>query len=68
MELYDLCRKVTEELERRHADDPMGLVLAKGGLARQTGFLASLVTGSDPDDPEKIVRLREAAADMQIHV
>ncbi|MGB4441217.1 MAG: hypothetical protein WBJ62_03220 [Coriobacteriia bacterium] len=68
MELYQICRRVSEELERRHAGDPMGLVLAKGELARQTGFLAGLVGRSDPDDPEKIGKLRQAAAAMNIYV
>lgn len=63
-----MCRKVSEELERRYAGDPMGLVLAKGEMARQTGFLAGLVGPSDPDDPEKIGKLRQAAAAIHIHV
>lgn len=63
-----MCRKVNEELERRHAGNPMGLVLAKGDMARKTGFLSALVGPSDPDDPEKIGRLREAAAADGIHV
>jgi hypothetical protein len=68
VELYEMCRKVSEELERRHAGNPMGLVVAKGELARQTGFLAGLVGRSDPDDPEKIRRLRDAAAGIHIYV
>ena len=63
-----MCRKVSEELERRHAGDPMGLVLAKGEMARQTGFLAGLVGPSDHDDPGKIAALRHAAAAVNIHV
>ncbi|MRS12248.1 MAG: hypothetical protein EG823_04150 [Actinobacteria bacterium] len=63
-----MCRRVGEELERRHAGDPMGLVMAKGELARQTGFLAGLVARSDPDDPEKIKQLRKAAAGIGIYV
>ncbi|MBN2846975.1 MAG: hypothetical protein JXP72_00795 [Coriobacteriia bacterium] len=64
MELYDLCMRVNAEIERRHAGDAMGLVRAKGELAKSTGFLVGLVTPRDPDDPEKIKRLREAATGM----
>lgn len=66
MELYELCRTVTEELERRHEGDAFALVMAKGAMARETGFLAALVTPRDPDDPEKIRKLKRAAANAGI--
>lgn len=68
MELYELCQRVNAELERRHAGDPMGLVRAKGELARQTGFLAGLITRTDHNDPEKVRRLRDAASSLGITV
>ncbi len=66
MKLYELCRAVTEELERRHEGDAFGLVMAKGAMARETGFLVALVGPRDPDDPEKIQKLKQAAASAGI--
>ncbi|MCE5202732.1 MAG: hypothetical protein ABFC80_01790 [Coriobacteriales bacterium] len=66
MRLYDLCRHVSAELEKRYTNDPMGLLRAKGELATRTGFLAGLVGPNDPEDPEKVRRLREAAEAMGI--
>jgi hypothetical protein len=66
--LYDLSVRVTAQLEEAHAGDPIGLVRAKGELATRTGFLVSLIDPRDPDDPEKVVRLRQAAAAIGIYV
>lgn len=66
MKLYELCRAVTEELERRHEGDAFALVMAKGAMARETGFLVALVTPRDADDPEKIYKLKQAAANAGI--
>jgi len=66
VKLYELCRAVTEELERRYENDAIGLVMAKGAMARETGFLVALVGPKDPDDPEKIYKLKQAAANAGI--
>ncbi len=65
-DLYDLCSRVTAHLERAHAGDPMGLIRAKGELATHTGFLVSMVTRGEADDPIKIARLRDALDDLGI--
>lgn len=66
-ELYTLARMVNAELEVKHPD-AIALMMAKGRLASQTGFLVSAVQPSDPDDPERIVRLRNAARDLGIAI
>ncbi len=63
-----MCRHVSQELERRYSTDPMGLIRAKGELATITGFLAGLVGPNDPDDPEKVRRLRDAATTLGIAI
>lgn len=68
LKLYDMCRRVSDALERQYSTDPMGLIRAKGELATITGFLAGLVGPNDLDDPEKIRRLREAATTLGITV
>ena len=65
-ELYRLASRITELLESRHRDDMIGLVRAKGEVAVRTGFLVTLITPHDPDDPEKLRLLREAAIAMDI--
>ncbi len=65
-ELYQLAQRVTEFLELQHRDDMIGLVRAKGEVAMRTGFLVTLITPHDPDDPEKLRLLREAAVAMNI--
>jgi len=67
-ELYLLATTVTSRLEQTHAGDAIGLIRAKGALATKTGFLVSLITPNDPDDSDKIARLREAAKEMGIAV
>jgi hypothetical protein len=44
----------------------MALLRAKGELATKAGFLVTLVAHSDPDDPEKLRRLRAAACELGI--
>ncbi len=66
--LYSLARDVGASLESVYADDPIGLIRAKGALATHTGFLVSLIGPHDPDDPEKISKLRQAAHDLGITI
>ena len=65
--LFDMCRRATTRLESTHAE-PMALLRAKGELATKAGFLVTLVAHSDPDDPEKMHRLREAAFELGIEL
>ena len=67
-ELYRLAIDVSSRLEQQYAGDPIGLIRAKGLLATKTGFLVSLISPSDHDDPEKVRLLRSAAADLGIAV
>ena len=46
----------------------MALLRAKGELATKTGFLVTLVTPADPDDPEKVRRLLAAATELGINL
>lgn len=66
--LHDLAESVTRHVEAAHAGDPIGLVRAKGELATRAGFLVTMVGRADADDPEKIARLRTAAAQLGIPV
>jgi hypothetical protein len=59
--LYALCQRITTHLESEHAGNPLGLIRAKGELATQVGFLVSLVTPYDAEDPTKLAALEKAA-------
>ncbi|MDH4139179.1 MAG: hypothetical protein OEV43_01255 [Coriobacteriia bacterium] len=58
--LYDYCTKIQSHIER----EGMDLFRVRGELALRVGFLISLVEPEDPDDPEKVKALREAAQDV----
>jgi hypothetical protein len=64
--LFQLCKRVGEQLEATHAGDPMALLRAKGQLATKAGFLVTMVSPADPNDPDKIARLHIAAAELGI--
>ncbi len=67
-QLHSIAVAVIRQLEARYVDDPMGLIRAKGELASRTGFLVALVGAADADDPDRITRLKEAAAELGIAV
>jgi hypothetical protein len=67
-ELYLLASAITRHLGVLHANDSIGLIRAKGTLATRTGFLVSLISPNDPDDPEKVQLLRQAATELGIDV
>lgn len=67
-ELFRLCKQVGERLEAAHGADPMGLLRAKGELATKAGFLVTMVTPNDVDDPDKMRRLVRAAAELGIDI
>jgi hypothetical protein len=53
---------MNEALEAKHVGEPLELIRAKGMVATKVGFLVSMVTPNDPDDPEKIAALKGAAS------
>lgn len=65
--LFDLSQQVMKEVESRY-QNPMEQLRAKGEIARSAGFMVSLVTPGDPDDSEKISKLRSAAYEFGIRV
>lgn len=67
-ELFRLCKRVGEQLEATHRGDPMGLLRAKGELATKAGFLVTMVSPGDADDPDKTLRLHRAAAELGIEL
>lgn len=58
--LYDYCDRIQKHIETNNLD----VFKTRGALAMKCGFLISLVTPNDPDDPTKIAALREAARDV----
>ncbi len=65
--LFDLSQRLMKEMEARYPD-PMDLLRAKGEAASTAGFMISLVSSGDADDPERIARLREAAHGLGIEL
>lgn len=63
--LYDSCQYIIREIDARGLDP----YKSRGALALETGFLISSVTPDQPDDPQKVAALRDAAAKiLQINV
>ncbi len=58
--LYDYCQEIQQHIERNQLD----VFKSRGELALRCGFLVSLIGPNDPDDPDKIRALREAARDV----
>jgi hypothetical protein len=63
--LCDMSQKLMREIETRYPN-PMDLLRAKGAIASSAGFMVSLVSADDIDDPMKIAKLREAALEQGI--
>jgi hypothetical protein len=59
---------VGERLEIIHAGNPIALLRAKGELATKAGFLVTMVSAADPNDIDKIIRLRRAATELGIPI
>ncbi len=66
--LFDTCSRAAQALEAKYAGDPMGLIRAKGDLAKQAGFMVTMVGPHDSDNPDQIARLRQAATALGISV
>ena len=58
--LYEACQTVIRQIEARGLDT----YRCRGALAMETGFLVSAVGPNDPDDPERVARLRDAAMSL----
>ncbi len=56
-QLYDYCEKVHQHIESRGLD----VFKTRGAIALRAGFLMTLIGPDDPDDPQKIAALKEAA-------
>jgi len=58
--LYDYAQQIQQHIERNKLD----VFKTRGEIALRCGFLISIIRPDDPDDPEKIQQLAEAARDM----
>lgn len=58
--LYDYCQQIQRHIEANNLD----VFKSRGELALRCGFLVSLIGPDDPDDPEKIEALRNAAREV----
>ena len=58
--LSDYC----EQIERHIESNGLDVFKTRGALAMKCGFIITLIHEDDPDDPEKIERLRQAALDV----
>jgi len=58
--LYDGCQKISDYIDRNGLD----VFKTRGAVAMKTGFLITLVTPDDPDDPAKIQSLKDAAREV----
>lgn len=55
--LYSYCAEVQRYIDAKGLD----VFKTRGALAIECGFLITLVSESDPDDPQKLESLRRAA-------
>lgn len=55
--LYDYAVRIQQHIEASGQD----VYKTRGALAMKAGFIITLIQPTDPDDPEKIRALREAA-------
>ena len=58
--LYDNCKKIEAHIEHNQLDE----FKTMDKLAMKCGFLVALIRPDDPDDPEKIRSLNEAAIEV----
>ncbi len=64
-ELYNVCQRLMQKAEAANPE-PMALLKVKGQIAREAGFMVSLVSANDADDPVKIEGVRRAARSLGI--
>jgi hypothetical protein len=58
--LYDDCTLIQQHIEKEGLD----VFRTRGELAMRCGFLITLVKPEDPDDPQKIKALEDAAREL----
>jgi hypothetical protein len=58
--LYDYAQRIQRHMDANNLD----VFKTRGALALQCGFLITLVQPTDPDDPEKVANLKQAAQDV----
>lgn len=55
--LYDYSQRIEEHIQRNNLD----VFKTRGAIAMRAGFIISLITPTDPDDPVKVAALKSAA-------
>jgi hypothetical protein len=58
--LYDDCTAIQHHIDQQGLD----VFRTRGELAMRCGFLITLVKPDDPDDPQKIKALEDAAKEL----
>jgi len=58
--LYDYCQQIQTHIESNNLD----VFKSRGELALRCGFLVSLIGPDEPDDPQKMESLRQAAREV----
>jgi hypothetical protein len=58
--LYDDCARIQQHIDAQGLD----VFRTRGELAMRCGFLITLIKPEDPDDPQKIKALEDAARDL----
>ncbi len=58
--LYDYCSQIQTYIERNNLD----VFKARGELALRCGFLISLIGPDEPDDPQRIQAIKDAAQSL----
>jgi hypothetical protein len=58
--LYDYCVQIQEHIDHQGLD----VFRTRGALALECGFLITLVGENDPDEPQKVQALRDAAQNV----
>ncbi|MDP2299192.1 MAG: hypothetical protein U1E08_00290 [Coriobacteriia bacterium] len=58
--LYDYAQRIEEHIRRNNLD----VFKSRGAIAMRVGFIVTLIRPDDPDEPEKVQALKEAAAEV----
>ncbi len=59
-QLYDVAQKIEQHIQQNGLD----VFKTRGAIAMKSGFIISLITPEDFDDPAKIEALRQAAGEV----
>lgn len=58
--LYDYAQQIEEHIQRNKLD----VFKTRGAIAMKVGFIITLITPDEPDDPVKIADLKAAADEI----